>query len=310
VKGLVANIVYVDSGSTDGSVAFASASGVDIVELDMSIPFSAGRARNEGFDALLASNPDLEFVQFIDGDCQIEPSWLEAATDFLSEPSDYAIVCGRRKEIYPQASVYNRLCDIEWNTPVGDALACGGDFLTRVEAFRQVHGFNPEVVAGEEPEMCFRMRERGLKIKRIDQDMTYHDAQMMNIKQWWLRAKRCGHAYAQGNALHGDSEENYYGKEVRSAMVWGLVIPIAAVSGLMASLVSVSVWFVLIAAVPAGVLMAKVFKYSFIQRRLSAKHALLYSWYVMMAKLPELVGVYTFKARQRWQRKIEIIEYK
>ena len=38
-------IVYVDSGSSDGSVDHARKSGVDVVELDLSIPFTAARAR-------------------------------------------------------------------------------------------------------------------------------------------------------------------------------------------------------------------------------------------------------------------------
>ena len=45
-----ATIVYVDSGSTDGSIACAQSLGVESCpELDLSIPFTAARARNAGF---------------------------------------------------------------------------------------------------------------------------------------------------------------------------------------------------------------------------------------------------------------------
>ena len=52
------------------------------------------------------------------------------------------------------------LCDIEWNTPTGEAKACGGDFMIRKKAFKQVGGFNDTVIAGEEPELCYRLKKR------------------------------------------------------------------------------------------------------------------------------------------------------
>ena len=36
--------------------------------------------------------------------------------------------------------------------------------LVRVEAFEAVGGFRPELIAGEEPELCMRLREKGWKI--------------------------------------------------------------------------------------------------------------------------------------------------
>src|SRR5262249_40027051 len=130
-----ATIIYVDSGSTDGSVPAAEASGAVIVSLDPKIPFTTARARNEGFAKLLQLKPDTQFVQFVDGDCGLEPTWLHTALNFLRDRNDVAVVCGRRRERYPERSLYNRLCDIEWDTPVGEAKACGGDSLIRVSIF-------------------------------------------------------------------------------------------------------------------------------------------------------------------------------
>ena len=45
-------VMYVDSGSTDGSLQLAANLGVEVLALDMSTPFTAARARNEGFAAL------------------------------------------------------------------------------------------------------------------------------------------------------------------------------------------------------------------------------------------------------------------
>lgn len=310
LKAVTDKIVYVDSGSTDGSPEFASGIGVEVVSLDMSRPFSAGRARNEGFAHLLHVYPEVRWVQFVDGDCELLQPWVSVAVDFLAANDGYAVACGRRLEKFPDASMYNQLCHIEWNTPVGEAKACGGDFIARTDAFQDVDGFNPSVIAGEEPEMCFRLRSRGYKIMRLEQDMTLHDAQMTSVKQWWLRAKRCGHAYAQGANLHGDSEELYYRREVRSALLWGCIIPIAPIIGLVLVILGAPIWVFGGSLIPGAVLAAKIFKYARTKMRLRLKTAFLFSGFVAMAKLPELVGVLTFKSRARSHRDMEIIEYK
>ena len=157
----IEHIVYVDSGSTDGSVEMALEMSVRVVELDMTKPFTAARARNAGLAVLLESNPQLDYVQFVDGDCEVQRSWLGLAFEFLSSHPDFAAVCGRRRERYPTATIYNQLCDIEWDTPIGEAKACGGDALFRVSALTSVDGYQDSLIAGEEPEMCFRMRQGG-----------------------------------------------------------------------------------------------------------------------------------------------------
>src|SRR5262249_30270274 len=160
-------IVYVDSGSTDDSVAFARSRGVEVVELDMSIPFTAARARNEGLDRLLKVDPEVHFVQFVDGDCEVQQGWLQKAEQTLQSETAVAVVCGRRRERFPQSSIYNRLCDMEWDTPIGEAGACGGDAMMRVPALRQVGGYRASLIAGEEPELCTRLRGAGWKVLRL-----------------------------------------------------------------------------------------------------------------------------------------------
>src|SRR3984957_6033077 len=140
-----ATIVYVDSGSSDDSVNFARSNGVEVVELDMSSPFTAGRARNEGFARLDELCPRVEFVQFLDGDCELNAEWLSCAVTALKSRNDVAIVCGALLEREPERSIYNRICAIEWNGPVGEVATCGGNFVIRAEAFRKVSGFNPTV---------------------------------------------------------------------------------------------------------------------------------------------------------------------
>jgi glycosyltransferase involved in cell wall biosynthesis len=237
-------ITYVDSGSTDGSVTFARSLGANVVELDQHQPFTAARARNEGFRQLMMNDPDLELVQFVDGDCELERGWLAASEAFLAASKEYGAVCGRRRERYPEASFYNRMCDDEWNTPVGDALACGGDALYRVSALFEAGGFDPLVIAGEEPELCARLRSKGWNIRRLDIPMTIHDANMMHTLQWWRRSVRCGYGYAQvwrKTATSGGP--SIYGRQIASALFWTLGIAMLA----LVLAIGVSPWALLVA---------------------------------------------------------------
>jgi GT2 family glycosyltransferase len=225
VIGKVAGVVYVDSGSADGSVAMARSMGVLVVELDMSVPFTAARARNAGFARLLESFPDLDYVQFVDGDCEVVAGWLETASRFLCEHPDAAVACGRRRERYPQKTIYNALCDIEWDSPVGEVRACGGDAMMRASSFQTVDGFRTDMIAGEEPELCVRLRAAGGRIWRLGEEMTLHDAAMTRFGQWWQRSKRAGYAYALGAWLHGQPPELHYVRHARRAVLWGIALP-------------------------------------------------------------------------------------
>ena len=225
LQGQVRRVVYVDSGSTDDSVCRARQLGVSVVELDVSIPFTAARARNAGIEALGPDAP--EFVQFIDGDCELDAAWIERAEKFLAENPDIAVVCGRRRERHPEASVYNRLCDREWDTPVGEAKSCGGDALMRFAAIAKAGGYSAEMIAGEEPELCVRLRKAGWKIWRLDAEMTRHDAAITAFSQWARRVMRAGHAFAEGAARHGKPPERHWVQEMFRAMIWGAVLPIA-----------------------------------------------------------------------------------
>ncbi len=222
---LVPAVVYVDSGSTDGSNRMASEMGAQVVDLDMSRPFTAARARNEGLRRLLQCHPDIDFVQFVDGDCEVVSDWLEAAQHFLRNHPEHAVVCGRRRERYPDRSVYNRLCDQEWDTPVGEALGCGGDAMMRVAALQAVGGYRDSLIAGEEPELCVRLRQAGWRVYRIDREMTLHDAAMTRFGQWWRRTVRAGHAFAEGAWLHGGPPERHWVQETRRAFFWGMFLP-------------------------------------------------------------------------------------
>ena len=297
-------VVYVDSDSTDGSVAFAKGMGVEVVQLDMSIPFTAARARNAGFERVLERAPNVEYVQFIDGDCEVVEGWLETAARVLDEQADVAIVCGRRRERYPDASVYNRLCDIEWDTPIGVADACGGDFMIRRQVMQDVGGLNPALIAGEEPEFCLRVRRAGWKILRIDHEMTLHDAAMTSAHQWWKRAVRWGHACAEGAHLHGDSPDRFWVPEARRAVVWGGVVPAVALGG---ALPSLGTSLLLLGGYPLSA--ARQYKRSR-GEGLSAGDAALYAASCTLQKFPEFQGLMRFHLGRWAGNRSKIIEYK
>lgn len=215
--------IYVDSASTDGSQAVARAAGAAVLDLDLTRPFTAARARHEGATALLAAWPGLRYLQFIDGDCALAPDWVDTARRFLDTAPDHAVACGRRRERRPDASLYNRLADIEWDTPVGDAAACGGDSLVRVAAYQAVGGFDPTLIAGEEPELCARLARAGWRIRRLDAEMTVHDAAMTRLSQYWRRAVRSGFGYAQAWRTTRRHPHPLYGRELVRAGSWTLV---------------------------------------------------------------------------------------
>src|SRR3712207_5830630 len=168
--------VYVDSGSTDGSQEAARKAGFELVELAVPPGFTAARARNAGLERLLERHPNLRFVQMADGHCKVAPGWIGPALEALEADQRLPLVCGRRGERHPNASINSRLCDIEWDVPVGEARSCGGDALCRVEALRAAGGYSSDLIAGEEPDLCLRLRRLGWRIRRIDAEMTLHDA--------------------------------------------------------------------------------------------------------------------------------------
>jgi GT2 family glycosyltransferase len=225
-------VVYVDSASTDGSPEAARAAGATVLALDLARPFTAARARAEGVDLLAGRNPDLRYVMFLDGDCELEPGWMETAEAFLSGLPDFAAVCGRRRERFPAASAYNRIADHEWNTAVGEAAACGGDAMFRLDAYRAVGGFDPAMIAGEEPELCNRLRGAGWRIMRLDAPMTIHDADMHRFGQWWRRGLRSGFGFAQAWRTTRHREAGaLYGRELGRALLWALALPVCSLAG-------------------------------------------------------------------------------
>lgn len=290
LRGQVRRMVYVDSGSSDGSVALARGMGAEVVALDMDQPFTAARARNAGVARLQGEG----FVQLVDGDCAVDPAWIATALAFAASHPAAVVVCGRRRERFPEASVYNRLCDSEWNTPPGQAKACGGDALISLPALRAAGGYREDLIAGEEPELCLRLARAGGQIWRIEAEMTLHDAAMTRLGQWWNRSRRAGHAFAEGAALHGAGPERHWVAETRRALLWGVGLPVAA---FIAGLVHPA-GFALLLAWPLQVL------------RLSRRMGFTTALFTVLGKLPEAQGALTYYFNRLRRQRAGLIEYK
>jgi glycosyltransferase involved in cell wall biosynthesis len=294
-------LVYVDSGSTDGSVEFARSLGAEVVVLDPTLPFTAARARNEGLRRAMERLPNLDRVQFVDGDCEIVQGWLQAATEFLRQNPTAAAVFGRRRERHPEKSVYNRLCDIEWDVQPGEVKYCGGDVMFRREAIAPAGGYREDLIAGEEPELCVRLRAKGWTIHCIPGEMTRHDAAMTRFSQWWRRTVRCGYAYAEGARLHGRPPERHWVRSLKSSLAWGTFLPLVI---LLAGLL-ISPWLSLMALLyPLQILRLTLRGPGDLRTRFQR------AFYLILGKFPESQGALRHGWHVLTKRRSHLIEYK
>lgn len=299
--GKFVKTVYVDSGSTDGSCDLARSLGVDVVDLDMSQPFTAARARNLGIHRLLELCPDLKLIHTLDGDVEMIDGWLEAAISAMQANPRAAVLSGLRIEKYPERSPYIRMCNIEWNKPDGYP-ACEGDAIMRVEAFNKVGGFNEKLIAGEEPELCLRYRQAGYECLRNRVPMTRHDVGLLYFSQWWKREKRAGHAYAEGAAMHGRA---HYLRQSMGIWFWAFAVPLA---GLAAAYWTRGLSLLLVVAMYA-LLFFRAYKGVRIR---AASNALAreYAFFNVLSKFPMLWGMMQYWVGRATGKKTRIIEYR
>lgn len=291
-------VIYVDSGSHDDSVATARALGVQVVELDPARPFSAARARNEGFAALGVDRADL--VQFVDGDCLLDPAWPDTGRAFMADHPKAGLVHGRYTEEAPQLSVYNWLTQWEWDKPAGPVASGIGTFLCRSVAFEQAGGFRDTMIAAEDDEMFLRMRHAGWETWRIAAPMVRHDVALLAFRNWNRRMVRAGHSFAELGALH-------YGMARASrlrALFWAAGLPVLALGCLV-------VWppgLLLVAALYLGSMARQALR--FMRMGLKPERAALAAALLMLSKFSNLVGIAGYWLKRFRRQDAQIIEYK
>ena len=300
LKDYLPQAIYVDSGSTDNSVKNAQLNGFHVCVLDMSIPFTAARARNIGFNQLIQHYPHLKYVHFLDGDCILEQNWVKKALSFIQNSPEIAVVCGRRTEIHPDQSIYNYMCNMEWGTPIGLSKACGGDALFSVSAFKAANGYRDSLIAGEEPELCLRIRQLGYKVWRLDAAMTKHDAAIFKFSQWWKRSKRAGYAYAEGAYLHGGPPEKHWVIERNRGLIWALGVPLFCLTAMWYK----PIFGLLFCIYPIQIIV-NAFKFKHL-----GKFAFMQSWFFMLGKFAETTGQLNYYYNRILNNNSQLIEYK
>ncbi len=301
----IADVIYVDSNSTDDSVETARSLGAQVVELDPAIPFTAARARNAGAEALLRAHPEVELLQFLDGDTELHPRWLPHAAGYLSHNKHVAVVCGRRRERFPEASIYNLLADMEWDTAIGQAQEFGGDAMIRATVFIHLAGYTASFIAGEEPEFAARLRKAGHSIVRLNHEMTLHDMAMTRFRQWWKRNFRYGHALAHLAHTHGGAPLYFYRQAWRSTIMWAAAIPLA----ILALALVLSWWALVLIPLAYCYLWVRVIRYR-LKRGDDRTSAFTYAGFTVIAKFPQFFGLMHFYKNLLARKPSRIIEYK
>lgn len=298
--GGAVEIIYVDSDSTDDSVQRAEALGVRVIGVKPERP-TAAIGRNAGWRAARAP-----LVLFLDGDTRLDPQFVERALPSFADPA-VGGVCGGRFESRPQDSVYNRVLDLDWRGPAGEAEFCGGDALIRREVLERVDGFDEQLIAGEEPDMWRRMRAEGFRALRLDLPMTSHDLAMFRWSQYWRRATRTGHAYAEVAARYADTERPLWAATARRNRVHAAVLLGGSTLALLLLWWSpwpLLLWLLLLAAVVARTAWRQRWRGG------SATTLLLYGLHSHLQQIPIFFGQLGYYASRASGRGRRLIEYK
>lgn len=301
--------VYVDSGSIDGSAELAHAAGIAVIELDPADGFSAARGRNAGLDRVL-SNPAIAYVQVLDGDCELDPGWLEAGAAALDADPTLGAVFGQLREIRPDESIYNWMCDVEWTVKPGPAKVFGGDALLRAEAVRPLGGYRETMIAGEDPEFSVRMRAAGWEIAALATPMALHDAAIDRFSQWWRRTVRAGHAFAELVHLHPRSPLHDFARSRWRILFWGAVIPLVAIAGVLMTAMADRAWILLTLAAVVLVILQWLRVGMRETRRHRPSRAFAFAFFLALGKYAELIGLLRFHLDLWRGRRARLIEYK
>lgn len=290
---LSCQVLYVDSGSQDKSVAIAREQGVEILELDSRSPFNAARARSEGTRYVIKKWAPV-WIQYLDGDCELLPAWIAAGLESLHQEASIAAVCGRLMERDPKKNIWNYLAHLDWNDAPGEVTATGGNMLLRVSALEKVGNWNSSLSSGEEADLCYRLRHVGFSIHRLKANMALHEMDMHGLKDWCKRTQRSGYAYATGYFSKRDDGQGFRSRTLRSILVWGAGYPLllvwAAVTG------NIFLWG--IAGICLSLYLGKICVKEYGHRQ-SVVDAIVYACMCFLAKVPQLLGIMQYLWQQR-----------
>ncbi len=288
ILGQAVRVIYVDGGSKDGSPALARAHGTEVIELCTDRP-TAARGRNAGWRA--AATP---LVQFVDSDTVLEPDWLSRGVAAIQAGERIAALFGQLHEANPTGSLYNEVCGLDWYIPPGDWRMCGGNALFRLEALQAVDGSDEALVAGEEADLCWRLRRLGWRIVCVDGLMAHHDLGMTGFPAYWKRAERSGYAYAEIGLRFARTDDPMWRRElIRNLVVPPALLGLAALAFVLAGPAGLLALF----ALAALWLLRKV--QTSRQRIPGLRLRVLYAVHLALVRLPLFVGAVRYLVSRR-----------
>ncbi len=217
LDGVAYEIIYADGGSDDASVEIAQGAGCDQV---LVAPKRRSAAENRNAGARAARG---QFIQFLDGDMRIFPEWVKHALGVLTGREDVAAVFGDLREV--RTSLLYRILELDWIQGAGEVPFCGGAAMFRRTAFWEAGGFPEDVAFGEEPLLCWRIRNcLGKKIVKLLEPMAYHDLAFRGFRDYWRRCVRSGIAFAEVSQRCRGTCDPFWVREVRSNYFWSVAI--------------------------------------------------------------------------------------
>lgn len=295
-------LIYVDTASTDDSRTIAESRGATVMLIDPKRPCAA-KARNAGWHGTHA-----QFVFFLDGDTIVDTNFAYRALGYFEDPA-VAVVFGRRREIHPEQSIYTGVLDLDWvSSPPGEVDYCGGDAIFRRAVLEATGGFDDELIAGEEPELCWRIRSRGQKILCLDIPMTGHDLAITRWRQYWRRSVRTGHAYAEIGERFRDTQDPLWRARQQRSVIQGAAYPLLAVGSIVAGLLVRSPWPPVVATVIfVGLAIRTAVRNR--NRRVTPLLLLAYGIHSHLQQIPVLVGQIQYWLNRLRGRRRALIEY-
>jgi cellulose synthase/poly-beta-1,6-N-acetylglucosamine synthase-like glycosyltransferase len=292
----------VDSGSSDGSVSLATAMGAETISLRSARP-TAALGRNAGWKGARG-----EFILFLDGDTVLDPHFVSDALPEFLTPS-IAVIWGHRREIYPRASLYNRVLDLDWVYAPGLTPFCGGDALFRRSVLEATGGFDDTLIAGEEPELCRRILSLGGQILHVDHAMTGHDLNMHKFRQYWKRATRAGHAFAEVSSRYADTPNPFWLAEARANRTRASILVILPFLALAVGAYLKSIWPISLLAAMLSLIVIRTARKA--RWKTSDRLALLlYGVHSHFQQIPILIGQLQYRLSRCRGTRTALVEYK
>ncbi len=300
--GFDVETIYVDSASTDASVAMARTHGATPIVLHSLRP-TAAQGRNAGWQASSG-----EFVLFLDGDTILDPRFVAESLAEFADPT-VAIVWGHRRETFQTRSIYNRVLDLDWIYPPGYVAFCGGDALFRRSVLEETNGFDATLIAGEEPELCRRITANGMRILHLDRPMTGHDLAVTRLSQYWLRATRAGHAFAEVSGRFARTPNPFWRAESRRNVTRAGIVMLLPLLALAASIATRSFWPVVVFLILFAALALRT-AWKARWKSTDRVALALYGVHSHLQQIPIFFGQLRYWRNQRAGRRAPLVEYK